>query len=156
MTRSKFTDLVTQAAVFTLAAACLALAAYKVIQLRNMGDVPADMGLNFPEPKRKIITDDAIEADKMPTGSIDGTGSSESKWTPRQPYFSEAPIQDYRLLAVIGGVAFVEVLTLKGKEVLPMVIGTRLPGAGTVQHIELRDGRWVLSAGDVKLVAERP
>lgn len=156
MNKSRFTDLLTQALVFCLAAACLGLAGYKVIQLRSMENPPADLGLNFPAPKRKIISDDTILTDPMPTNTI--TRGSGMTRAPRilQPYSDEAPIQEYRLLTVIDGVAFVEVLTLRGKQIVPVAAGARLPGAGTVEHIEMRQGHWELLAGGVKLTAVRP
>ena len=151
MNKSRFTDLLTQVLSLGLAAGCLILAGYKVISLRNMENPPADMGLNFPEPKRKVITDEPVLADPMPTNS---TAPPETDAAPPrilQPYRAETPIQDYRLLTVIYGVAFVEVLTLKGREVVPVAVGSRLPGAGPVAHIEKRNGRWVLVAGEVTL-----
>lgn len=157
MTKSRLTDLLTQALALGLAAACLFLAGYKVIALRNMENPPADMGLNFPEPKRKVITDDTILADPMPTNAVTRVGvDAVAGARVLQPYGSEAPIQDYRLLTVIDGVAFVEVLTLRGKQVMPLALGARLPGAGSVTQIEKRQGRWVLLAGEVKLVQEKP
>lgn len=154
MNKSRFTDLLTQVLSLGLAAACLILAGYKVISLRNMENPPADMGLNFPEPKRKVITDEPVLVDPMPTNS---TAEPESDAEPPrvlQPYRAEAPIQDYRLLTVIDGVAFVEVLTLKGKQVMPIAIGSRLPGAGPVMRIDKRNGRWELVAGEVTLLSE--
>lgn len=157
MNSSRFTDLLTQALVFCLAAACLGLAGYKVITLSNMENPPANMGLNFPVQKRKIITDDTILTDPMPTNTTSRSGQGASG-VPRilQPYSNEAPIQDYRLLTVIDGVAFVDVLTLQGKQVVPVAVGARLPGAGTVISIDKRQGRWELVAGDVKLTSARP
>lgn len=157
MTTSRLTDLLTQALALSLAAACLILAGYKVLSLHNMENPPADMGLNFPEPKRKLITGDTILTDPMPTNAI-GSATTEGAEGARvlQPYSNEAPIQDYRLLTVIDGVAFVEVLTLKGKQVMPLALGARLPGAGPVSRIEKRQGRWQLLAGDVRLVQDKP
>jgi hypothetical protein len=155
MTRSKLTDVLTQALALCLAAGCLAFAGYKVVKLRNMENPPADMGLNFPKPKRKVITDDAVLVDPMTTGSTrTALGAGTRPVRILQPYSSEAPIQDYRLLTVIDGVAFVEVLTLRGKEILPIAKGTRLPGAGRVDLIERIDGRWTLVAGGISLRAE--
>jgi hypothetical protein len=154
-TRGKLTDLLTTALAVGLAAVCVAFAGYKVVKLRNMENPPADMGLNFPPPKRKIITDDSVRVDPMITGSIGVDAAVLERSGPiRQPYTDEAPIRDYRLLTVIEGVAFVEVQTLRGKAILPLAAGTRLPGAGVVDWVERRDGRWQLKAGDVLLVAE--
>ena len=153
---SRMTDALTYALAVGLAAACIAFAGYKVIKLRSMENPPADMGLNFPPPKRKMITDDTVLVDPMITQSttpaVPLPGSAQRIL---QPYVADAPIQDYRLLTVIDGLAFVEVLTLKGRDIRPISVGTRLPGAGRVEKIERVGGRWTLIAGDVKLVAER-
>jgi hypothetical protein len=153
---SKLTDILVQILAFGLATACLLFAGYMVIRLQNMENPPADMGLNFPPPKRKVITDEPVLVDPMPTGSIGSESARRSVGNrPSQPYSSEAPIQDYRLLTVIEDVAFVEILTLRGKSILPLVPGVWLPGAGPVERIEKIGGRWVIVAGDVKLVSER-
>jgi len=120
-TWSKLTDAATQVVALALAAGCLFFAGYKVVKLRNMENPPPDMGLNFPEPKRKIITDDSILVDPLTTESISASGQvSGHGGRILQPYTNEAPIQDYRLLTGIDGVAFVEVLTLHGREVMPL------------------------------------
>ena len=156
LTNSKLTDFLTQALAAGLVLLCVVFAGYKVMKLQGMDNPPADMGLNFPPPKRKIITDDSILVDPMTTGAV-GFQGQDVDGTARvlQPFTNEAPIQDYRLLTVIDGVAFVEVLTLRGKEIMPIVPGARLPGAGRVERIVQVDGRWVLIAGEVRLVAER-
>ena len=153
---SRMTDALTYALAVGLAAACIAFAGYKVMKLRSMENPPADMGLNFPPPKRKLITDDTVLVDPMITQSTTpATPSARGEQRILQPFVAEAPIQDYRLLTVIDGVAFVELLTLKGRDIRPISVGTRLPGAGQVERIERVGGRWILVAGDVKLVAER-
>ena len=153
---TKITDALTYLFAVSLAATCIAFAGYKVIKLQGMENPPANMGLNFPPPKRKMITDDSILVDPLTTGSTAGDSlSAEEGARILQPYRPEAPIQEYRLLAVIDGVGFVEVLTLRGKEILPVIAGARLPGAGEVESIGVVDGRWTLVAGDVTLKAER-
>jgi hypothetical protein len=153
---SKITDAATQILAVGLAVGCVVFAGYKVVKLGNMEDPPADLGLNFPEPKRKVITEDSILVDPMTTEStVPPSRDIDNGRRILQPYTNDAPIQEYRLLTVIDGVAFVEVLTLRGKEILPMVTGTRLPGAGPVDRIVRVGGRWMLVAGDVELVAER-
>ena len=150
------TDALTYVFAVSLAATCIAFAGYKVIKLRGMENPPADMGLNFPPPKRKTITDDSVLVDPLTTGST--ASDSEVRARPGrilQPYTSDAPIQDYRLLTVIDSVGFVEVLTLRGKEIMPVAVGARLPGAGRVDSIGIVDGRWTLVAGSVTLQAER-
>ena len=152
----KVTDALAYALTVGLAAGCIAFAGYKVLKLRSMENPPADMGLNFPPPKRKMTTDDAVEVDPLTTQSTAPAAIAPTvKLQVVQPYVAEAPIQDYRLLTVIDGIAFVEVLTLRGKEIRPISVGSRLPGAGPVERIERINGRWTLIAGDVKLVAGR-
>lgn len=152
----KVTDALAYVLTVGLAAGCIAFAGYKVMKLRSMDNPPADMGLNFPPPKRKMITDDAVEVDPLTTQSTAPAAAVRASGQQVvQPYVAEAPIQDYRLLTVIDGIAFVEVLTLRGKEIRPISVGTRLPGAGPVDRIDRINGRWTLIAGDVKLVAER-
>ena len=53
-----------------LAAAVIAFAAYKVIRLNGMEDPPANMGLNFPPPKRKVIIDNSLAADPIVTRTL--------------------------------------------------------------------------------------
>lgn len=155
---SKATDVLTYILAVGLAASCIAFAGYKVIILRQMENPPPDMGLNFPAPKRKVITDDTIKVDSLITGSTSASGDSKARQRGRilQPYTEEPPIQDYRLLTVIDGVAFVEVRTLRGKDILPLIAGARLPGAGRVERVQRINGRWTLTAGEITLLAERP
>lgn len=150
---SRRSDLFTQMAALALAVTCAVFAGYKVMKLNGIENPPADMGLNFPAPKRRIITDDSILVDDLTTGSIGPvTEESAPPWRPLQPYTSEVPLQDYRLIQVINGMAFVEVRTLRGKEVKTLTAGSHLPGAGPVTRISRIDGRWTLVAGEVTLV----
>lgn len=152
----RLTDALTYMLAVSLAAACIVFAGYKVLKLRSMDNPPADLGLNFPPPKRKLITDDSIRADPQTTQSTSlATESRQAAGRLVQPYNDEAPIRGYRLLTVIDGLAFVEIVTLKGKDIRPIDIGSRLPGGGLVERIERIDGRWTLIAGSVKLIAER-
>ena len=153
---SRLTDALTYALAVSLAAGCIVFAGYKVLKLRSMENPPADLGLNFPPPKRKLITDDAVLVDpqtRQATSPAIEAAAAQDR--PVQPYTNDVPIQDYRLLTVIDGVAFVELLTLNGKDIRPVSVGTRLPGANLVERIDRIDGRWTLIAGDVKLVSER-
>ena len=50
-----------------LALGCLGFASYKVVTLRAMENPPADLGLNFPAPQRKLIADDSILVDSSLT-----------------------------------------------------------------------------------------
>lgn len=155
MSISKLTDALTYAFAVGLAASCIAFAGYKVLALQAIDNPPADMGLNFPAAKRKVITEDTILFDPMPTNSIaDAAGEVESPDRILQPYTDDAPIRDYRLLTVIDDVAFVEVLTLRGRNIMAMNRGAFLPGAGPVEAITYINGRWTLVAGEVRLVAE--
>ena len=53
----RFTDIITYVLSLTLAAGVVAFAAYKVVALNGMENPPANLGLNFPAPKRKVIMD---------------------------------------------------------------------------------------------------
>jgi hypothetical protein len=54
---------------------------------------------------------------------------------------------------VVDGVAFVEIDLARGKTLLPVTVGTVLPGGMRIEAIERRDGRWILVAGPVRLEA---
>ena len=58
----KFTDIITYVLSLSLAAGVIAFAAYKVVALNGMENPPANLGLNFPAPKRKVIMDHASTA----------------------------------------------------------------------------------------------
>ena len=63
----------------------------------------------------------------------------------------------YELLAVVDGVAFVEIDVARGKTLVPVTVGTVLPGGLRIESIEQRNGRWVLVAGPLRLEqAESP
>lgn len=152
---TRHSDLPTQIAALILALICAGFAGYKVMKLRGIENPPADMGLNFPPPRRKIITDDSILVDSLTTGSI-GPATEQAAPPPRplQPYSAETPLRDFRLIQVINGMAFVEVHTLRGKEIRPLTEGTVLPGAGTVTRIFRDNGRWTLVAGETTLTLQ--
>ena len=147
---SRVTDLITQLAALCLALICLAFAGYKVMKLNGMENPPADMGLNFPPPKRKIIMDEPVLVDSLTTGSFDPSADNTAS-RPLQAYATDTPIQDYRLLKVTNGLAYVEMETLRGRDIQLLAEGSFLPGAGTVQRIVRIDGRLTLIAGDVTL-----
>lgn len=150
---TKLSDILTYVLSVALAVGSVAFASYKVIALNRMENPPVNLGLNFPPPKRKIITDEGAAADPLITQTItSGDGNAASVVRPVQPYSSEAPVESYRLLTVIDGVAFVELKTFRGKEIVPVSQGARLPGAGPVSRIERAGRSWVLTAGEVRLV----
>ena len=112
------------------------------------------MGLNFPAPPKRHSTDKAVLVDPGPTGSIEPLDTpAASSGEPLQPYRAETPLKDFRLLAVIDGIAFVDIATLKGRQIIPVSIGATLPGAGTVTRIEKYRGRWQVVAGGETIVA---
>lgn len=152
----KNSDLSAYVIAVVLAAACIGFAGYKVVILRTMDSVPADLGLNFPPPKKKIITDDGIEVDPLTTQSTGRALDAASDAPLQQPYVKDGPVLSYRLITVINGVAFVEIETIKGKEIVPATAGATLRGAGTVEWIERHDGRWVLRTPERTLVAGDP
>lgn len=143
----KFTDVITYVLSFTLAAAVIAFAAYKVVALNGMGNPPANLGLNFPAAKRKVIMDEPA-ADPLATKSL-----------PEPARVGGAPPDDlhaYELVAVMNGVAFVAVDTGAGKTLVPVAVGSQLPGGLTVTAITRRGGQWSLVAGNLTLELAGP
>jgi hypothetical protein len=147
----KFTDILTYVLSVALAAGVITFAAYKVIKLNGMENPPANMGLNFPPLKRKVIIDETAEADPITTQSLGKPLSPVTRLTPGiSPGEGEA-VSSYRLLTVVDGVAFIELGMAAGTVLIPVTVGTRLPGGYRVESIERQDGRWVLVAGSLKL-----
>lgn len=148
----RFTDRLTYVLSVALAVSVIAFAAYKVVKLSRMEDPPANMGLNFPPPKRKVILDPESSSDPITTETI--TLSSPRRVENRPGAWSSAggpADHSYELLAVVDGVAFVEVGFSERKALMPATIGTVLPGGLRVKAIERRNGRWVLVAGKFTL-----
>jgi hypothetical protein len=144
----KFTDVLTQALSVALAAAVVVFAAYKVLRLNGMEDPPANMGLNFPPAKRKLIVDQSVAgADPITTQTLAPVQLS----APGGGTTTSGPVRSYELLAVVDGVAFVEVDVARGKMLIPATAGSLLPGGLRIDSIIQRDGRWVLTAGLVRL-----
>ena len=148
----RFTDTLTYLLSLALAAGVIAFAAYKVIKLNGMEDPPANMGLNFPPPKRRIIVDGTGEAaDPMTTQSLTAAGPAGPSPS-RGAYLAEpAAPQSYQLLAVVDSVAFVEIVLARGKTLVPVSVGSVLPGGLRIEAIEKRNGRWVLVAGALQI-----
>lgn len=154
---SRWPDILANVLSFGLAASCTFFAGYMIIRLNGMENPPADMGLNFPPTRKKIITDDSILVDPMPTGAIDAADVPAARpGRPLQPYTRNSPVMGHRLLAVVDGIAFVEITRVTGREILPISAGGELPGAGAVERIAKSGGRWELVAGETRLVSERP
>lgn len=141
----KFTDIITYVLSLALAAGVIAFAAYKVVALNGMENQPANLGLNFPAPKRKVITDGAPPGDTLTTQSL-GPAPQAQAGGP-----AEGGVYAYELLTVIDGVAFVAVDGDQQKTLVPVTIGSRLPGGLTVSAIRRREGRWWLAAGNLTL-----
>lgn len=150
----KFTDILTYVLSVALAAGVITFAAYKVIKLNGMENPPANLGLNFPPLKRKVIIDEAMEADPITTQSLGKAGSTAAVLTPG--HGNEEAISSYQLLTVVDGVAFIEVGVATGTVLVPVTVGTRLPGGYRVESIERHNGRWMLVAGSLKLGEQQP
>jgi hypothetical protein len=60
-------------------------------------------------------------------------------------------VRSYELLAVVDGVAFVEIDLARGKTLVPVSVGSVLPGGLLIESIVERNGRWVLVAGPLRL-----
>ena len=149
----RFSDALTYVLSVALAAAVIAFAAYKVIRLNGMEDPPANMGLNFPPARRRMIIDQqAADADPIITQTV--TPALTTAQRPSAPDGRRAlvgPVQSYELLAVVDGIAFVEIDLARGKTLVPVTVGSVLPGGLLIESIEKRNGRWMLVAGPLRL-----
>ena len=154
---SRWPDILANVLSFALAASCTVFAGYMIIRLNGMENPPADMGLNFPPAKKKIIIDDSILVDPVTTGTADALDEPAARpGRPLQPYTSKSPVMGHRLLAVVDGIAFVEITRVTGKEIAALSTGSDLPGAGSILAITRKGSRWELLAGETRLVSERP
>ncbi len=149
----RFTDTLTYVLSVTLAAAVIAFAAYKVIKLNGMEDPPPNMGLNFPPPKRKIIIDNSLAGvDPIITRTVTPVLTApERRQAPETGAALPGPVRGYELLAVVDGIAFVEINVARGKTLVPVTVGSVLPGGLLIESIEQRNDRWVLVAGPLRL-----
>lgn len=139
----RFTDILTYALSLALAAGVIAFAAYKVVALDGMTDPPANLGLNFPAAKRKVIMQE-VPGDPLTTRSLGSAARTSSLGRTGGPYA-------YELLAVVDGVGFVAVDSDSEKALVPVTIGSRLPGGLKVTALRRVDGRWWLVAGELTL-----
>ncbi len=142
----KISDILTYALSLALAGAVIAFAAYKVMALNGMENPPANLGLNFPPLKPRVITDGGLGADPLITRSL----------TPASPDSDDEPtggggVLAYELLTVVDGVAFVAVDSPDQKMLVPVTVGSRLPGGPLVDSIRRKNGRWHLVAGKLRL-----
>lgn len=146
----KITDILSYVLSLGLAGAVVAFAAYKVVVLNGMENPPANLGLNFPPAKRKVITDSLLAGDPITTQSI-APASPDQSAKPGQGGKGEGKLYAYELLTVVDGVAFVAVDSPDEKTLVPVTVGTRLPGGLTVDAIRRKNGRWILRAGNLTL-----
>ena len=144
----KFTDVLTYVLSVALAAGVITFAAYKVIQLNGMENPPANMGLNFPPLKRRVIIEEPPDADPITTQSL---GDGVSARVRPAPAGGGGAIPSYQLLTVVDGVAFLEVGMMSGKVLLPVTVGATLPGGYRVDSIEKHNGHWLLVAGSLSI-----
>lgn len=145
----KFTDLITYLLSLALALGVIAFAAYKVVTLNGMENPPANLGLNFPAPKRKVIMEGPAGADPLTTQTLSPLPPPGHRR--RAAATGDGRLYAYELLTVVDGVAFVAVDTAEEKTLVPVTRGTKLPGGLTVESIRRRDGRWTLVAGNLTL-----
>lgn len=146
----KFTDILTYVLSLALAAGVIAFAAYKVVALNGMENPPANLGLNFPAAKPKVIMDKAGAADPLTTQSIGSADRAASSPPGSGGRYA------YELLTVVDGVAFVAVDGESEKTLVPVTIGSRLPGGLIVSGLQRRDGRWRLVAGTLTVEQGQP
>ncbi|MFN4141001.1 hypothetical protein [Aestuariivirga sp.] len=143
----RFSDVLTYALSVALALGVAAFAAYKVDKLSRMENPPANMGLNFPPLKRRVIMEEAGDADPLITRS---TGLALEQGAPARAY---RIARSFDLLAVVEGVALVAVESSHSRNIVPVKTGEFLPGGFRVDEIARRNGRWVLKAGSLTLEA---
>lgn len=146
----KLSDILTYALSLALAGTVLAFAAYKVVALNGMENPPANLGLNFPPLKPRVITDGGLAADPLITRSITPAGVQPARGGEGGGPAGGSAFA-YELLTVVDGVAFVAVDSPGQKTLVPVSVGTRLPGGPVVNAIGRKNGRWRLVAGDVTL-----
>jgi hypothetical protein len=149
----RFTDTLTYVLSVAFAAGVIVFASYKVIKLNGIEDPPPNMGLNFPEPRRKIILDEAAMADPIITQTLAPAVAPAQEPAPPQQRQAvlTGPVRSYELLAVVDGIAFVEIDLARGKTLVPVSVGTVLPGGMEIESISKRNGRWLLVAGPLRL-----
>jgi hypothetical protein len=157
----KFTDALTYVLSVAFAAGVIVFASYKVIKLNGMEDPPPNMGLNFPEPRRKFILDETAVADPIMTQTLAPAVAPEQEPLQQQQQEQQqqqqqqaaltGPVSSYELLAVVDGIAFVEIDLARGKTLVPVSVGTVLPGGLQIESITRQNGRWVLLAGPLRL-----
>jgi hypothetical protein len=141
----KFSDILTYVLSLALAAGVIAFAAYKVVMLNAMDNPPANLGLNFPAPRRKVIMEAPQGGDMLTTQSLGEVAPSAA--VPEV----QGGLVAYELLTVVDGVAFVAVNGDAGKTLVPVTIGSRLPGGPSVSGMGRSNGRWWLTAGSLRV-----
>lgn len=142
----KFSDVLTYLLSLALAAGVIAFAAYKVITLNGMENPPANLGLNFPPPQRKVIMEGPAGSDPLTTRSL---GPVAAAGPP--PVTGAGPFS-YDLVTVVDSVAFVRVAAGAERTLVPVTAGSMLPGGLVVTAMGRKDGRWWLAAGPLRLV----
>ena len=150
----RLSDILTYVLSAALALGVLVFAATKIIALHGMDDLPANMGLNVP-PLQTLsrVSDGPGISDPITTRSL-GPGvrtRPSSSQVASERGAAMVAGKRYELLTVIDGVAFVTVDSSEEKTIVPVTIGTRLPGSLRVEAITQRDGRWSLRAGELLL-----
>lgn len=150
----RLSDILTYVLSSALALGVLVFAATKIIVLHGMENPPANMGLNFPPLEtRSMVSAGPGISDPITTRSL-GPGLRTRAGHPQEASDLGAAIvagKRYELLTVIDGVAFVTIDSVEEKTLVPVTVGTRLPGSLRVEAITLRDGRWSLKAGALVL-----
>jgi len=142
----KFSDVLTYVLSLALAAAVIAFAAYKVVALNGMENPPANLGLNFPPAQRKVIMEGPQGADPITTQSLAPATRNAAPATDG----GTGPFS-YELITVVDKVAFVAVTSRAERTLVPVTVGSTLPGGLVVTEIGRGEGRWWLMAGALKL-----
>ncbi len=123
-----------------------------VIRLERMENPPLMMGLDFSS----LQTDaEKIATDPIHTGTIGRTRPPAGRAANGRRREQGPQALEFRLLSVVDGVAFVEVMGPEGTELWPVDVGTNLPGAGEVTRISRNQNRWQLSTTTMTITGER-
>jgi catechol 2,3-dioxygenase-like lactoylglutathione lyase family enzyme len=129
--------------LFTIAALGLALVSagfgsLMVVRLERMGNQPVPIGTDLAG----TAADEVAAADSIVTGTIGRVGPALPAGAIGRHRRQGPQALGFRLLSVVDGVAFVEVMGPDGNELWPVDIGATLPGAGQVTSISRDDNRW--------------
>jgi len=130
-----FSDLMFNAASMILACGCAFFAGMMFVRLERGENLLA----SGPAPGER-----AMAADPLITGSTAQPADS--------PTMSRAA--GIRLLAVVDGLALIEISQAGERRVWPVGEGGKVPGVGQILKIDRVDGRWQVTTTDMTIAAD--